>query len=111
VALAECSLGGPDGPLAVEAELETEAPAAAALFGESQSRVVLSCDPEKVDEVVALATDHGLPVAVIGSVGPPDGRFRLAAAGVQIDLELDRIFEVYRSALPGRMEKQAGLTT
>jgi phosphoribosylformylglycinamidine synthase len=110
VALAECSLGGPDGPLAVEAELLTDAPAAAALFGESQSRVVLSCDPANVEEIVALAAERGLPVAVIGSVGPPDGRFRLAAAGVQIDLELDRIHDVYRSALPGRMEKQAGLT-
>ncbi len=59
---------------------------------------------------MALAAERGLPVAVIGSVGPPDGRFRLAAAGVQIDLELARIHDVYRSALPGRMEKQAGLT-
>jgi phosphoribosylformylglycinamidine synthase len=111
VTLAECSLGGADGPLAVEAELETETPAAAAFFGESQSRVVLSCDPEKVEEVEALAAEHRLPVAVIGRVGSPDGRFRLAAAGVQIDLELERIHDVYRSALPGRMEKQAGLTT
>ena len=42
----------------------------------------------------------------------PNGRAVGAeAAGVQIDLELDRIYDVYRSALPGRMEKQAGLTT
>jgi phosphoribosylformylglycinamidine (FGAM) synthase-like enzyme len=111
VALAECSLGGPDGPLALEAELETEVQAAAALFGESQSRVVLSCHPERVERVVTLAAEHELAVAVIGSVGPPDGRFRLAAAGVQIDLELDRIHETYRSSLPKRMETQAGLTT
>ena len=111
VALAECSLGGPDGPLALEAELETEVSAAAALFGESQSRVVLSCHPERVERVVTLAAEHELAVAVIGSVGPPDGRFRLAAAGIQIDLELDRIQETYRSSLPGRMEMQAGLTT
>ena len=111
VALAECAIGSRNGPLGVEADLAGAVPAAAALFGESQSRVVLSCNAEKVEEIRSVAAEFGLPIAVIGAVGTRDGRFRVSAGGVRIDLELDRIVQVYESALPRRMGQEAGLTT
>ena len=111
VALAECALGGPNGPLGLDAEAPGDVPPAAALFGESQSRVVLSCERAKAEAIATLAGEHGLCAAVIGKVGAPGGRFRLTAAGISIDLDPSRIGDVFESALPRRMEREAGLTT
>jgi phosphoribosylformylglycinamidine synthase len=111
VALAECAIEARGGPLGLEAELAGHVPAAAAFFGESQSRVVLSCEVERVDSVTELAGELGLPIASIGRVGSPGECFRFSAGGLIIDVEIDEAADVYRSALPRRMEKQAGLTT
>ncbi|MEE9577096.1 MAG: AIR synthase related protein, partial [Gemmatimonadota bacterium] len=111
VTLAECAIEARGGPLGLEAELTGRVPAAAAFFGESQSRVVLSCNPEHVDSVKELAGELGLPIASIGRVGSPGERFRFGAGGLIIDVEIDEAADVYRSALPRRMEKEAGLTT
>jgi phosphoribosylformylglycinamidine synthase len=42
---------------------------AVALFGESPSRLVVTCDPRHVAALELLARQHGLPVERIGSVG------------------------------------------
>jgi phosphoribosylformylglycinamidine synthase len=39
------------------------------LFGESQSRVVLSVKPEVADQILNQAWDSGIPAMKIGSVG------------------------------------------
>ena len=39
------------------------------MFGESQSRVVLSVKPELVDQVLNRARDFGVPAIKIGTVG------------------------------------------
>jgi len=39
------------------------------LFGESPSRLVLSCRPRHAAALTLLARQHGLPVETIGSVG------------------------------------------
>ena len=41
----------------------------AVLFGESQSRIVLSCPPENVKEIKKIAADHNAPFRIIGRVG------------------------------------------
>ena len=38
------------------------------MFGESQSRVVVSVDPSKIAEVQKLASEFGLPATHIGTV-------------------------------------------
>ncbi len=111
VALAECVIREHLPALGVEAALASEIPAAAALFGESQSRVVLSCAAAAVDDILELASRHGLRAAAIGTVGEPGGTFRLSAGSRTIEVDATHLAEVYESALPRRMEKEAGLTT
>ena len=41
----------------------------ALLFGESQSRVLLSVKPEMADQVLNRARDSGVPAVQIGTVG------------------------------------------
>ena len=70
VALAECCLSNPAQKLGAVVRLTGQTVRRdALLFGESQSRVVLSVKPENVDNVLATARLEGVPAAQIGTVG------------------------------------------
>jgi len=72
VALAECALWG-DGPgsagLGAHLRLAVASSPAVDLFGESPSRLVISCPPRHVPAVVLLARQHGLPIEELGEIG------------------------------------------
>jgi len=113
VALAECAILAEPGPLGVDVDLgdgDGLSPGAL-LFGESQSRVVLSCAPGRADDVAALAGRRGLPCSAIGTVGRADGEVRIRAAGRVAAAPVRELAETYDRALPRRMEHEAGLTT
>jgi len=69
VALAESTMSGPDRPLGAVVTLALgRLRKDAVLFGESQSRVVLSAKPAQRQAILDCASRAGVPVAVIGSV-------------------------------------------
>ncbi|MBM4127019.1 MAG: phosphoribosylformylglycinamidine synthase subunit PurL [Nitrospira sp.] len=69
VALAESAMSGPDRPLGAVVTLPLDRIRKdAVLFGESQSRVVLSAKPVHRQAILDGARRAGVPVAVIGSV-------------------------------------------
>ncbi|MGE5618372.1 MAG: phosphoribosylformylglycinamidine synthase subunit PurL [Sphingomonadaceae bacterium] len=73
VALAECCMAGGLGMEADDEPLDRllrrdGCRPDGLLFGESQSRIVLSVPPERLPEVERLAADAGVPVAVLGTV-------------------------------------------
>jgi phosphoribosylformylglycinamidine synthase len=118
VALAECAfLAGPGaagaevdvnitagatvaaGMKAAAASREPAGRLDATLFGESQSRVLISCDETKVEALFELAQEHGVPLARLGLVR--DGRFTLKAAKqTLIDEETDALKTIWHEALP-----------
>lgn len=110
VALAECAFLAEPGAEGVEADVTAGlAPGAAGgrldavMFGESQSRVIISCQPAKVEIVRALARRHGLPLAELGTVR--DGRLCLRAGGaVLVDEETEGLRRLWREALPRALE-------
>ncbi len=117
IALVECAIAG--GALhGFEADLDlaprepggaTPLSAAALWFGESQSRVVLTCAAGGGEALAALAARAGVPIARVGRVGGPDCRLRGARHEVAASAaELSRIYE---TALPRRMREEAGLTS
>jgi phosphoribosylformylglycinamidine synthase len=68
------------------------------LFGESQSRVLLSVAPEKLDAVKKLAAEHGVPTRQLGSVG--GDLLRISVDGKEeIRLDIGSINEKYREAI------------
>jgi phosphoribosylformylglycinamidine synthase len=111
VALAEAALLADDGPLGVEAELPGDVAPAAALFGESQNRVVVSCNPARVGDLQRTCEAHGLACRHIGTVGDRDGRLRITAGARTIELPIAEVQAVFDNALPRRMEDEAGLTS
>ena len=81
------------------------------LFGESQSRVILTCCRDAVMRLRAICIEHGLPHRLVGDV-TDDGRFTLAAlahgAGsafvfrrqTLIDLPVTELARAYKEAIP-----------
>jgi len=69
VAIAESCLSNPAQPLGAVVRLHAEGLRRdALLFGESQSRVLLSASPADAGEVLRIAWDLGVPAAIIGVV-------------------------------------------
>jgi phosphoribosylformylglycinamidine synthase len=69
------------------------------LFGETQSRIIISVKPEYLENVMGLAARFGVPIAVIGSVNR-SGELRI---GNEIRISLKLAEEVYQSAIPRAM--------
>jgi len=72
VALAESCISGPGENLGATVELQDALRSDALLFGETQSRIVVSVGPEDWDRLHRLAAEGKVPVEMIGRVGGPD---------------------------------------
>ncbi len=104
VALAECSLSHPTTPLGAVVELTpNRLRRDSLLFGESQSRVVLSVTPAKTERVLKLAQDAGVPAATIGRVGGSRLVIEVGAdrwgAACRIDAEVARLQDAWGGSL------------
>ena len=70
IALAECALwGNDDHGLGAQLRVGIGSSPAVDLFGESPSRIVVSCPPRHVPAVVLLARQDGLPIEDLGETG------------------------------------------
>ncbi len=88
----EVSIGG------VEVSRRAAVNRAAALFGESSSRVVISAAPENVSVVLARAASAGVPAAVVGRVGGT--AIRIAVGGTDaIDVPVDECERAWSTAI------------
>jgi phosphoribosylformylglycinamidine synthase II len=73
----------------------------AALFGERQSRIVVSAAASDVDALLGLAADHAVPAMILGHVsGAAEARFRLGPGGSLVDLPLPALVDAYESGFP-----------
>ena len=97
VALALCAIKGEIG---VECEIGAEGRWDAVLFGEVQSRIVVSAMPGDVERVKELAEEARVPVTELGEVGGE--RFRV---GPDIDMSLNQITERWRNGLADAMKQ------
>ena len=78
---------------------------AAALFGESASRVVVSTAPDRVTEVLQRAAAAGVPARVIGETG--GNRLRMAVGGrVVVDVSVDEAERVWSTAIETRFARR-----
>lgn len=105
VALAECCISGPNGHVGAMVQLPLNGLRQdALLFGESQSRIVLSVKPEQAEAVLNQIRDAGVPAAKIGTVG--GSRFVIRLEGDQrtegciVDLDLNVLHDRWASAIP-----------
>jgi len=103
VAVAECCFdtGGTGAELSLDAVTVARDPAinaAAALFGESASRAIVSIAPDVVTELLERAAAAGVPARVIGETG--GNRLRISVGGAAaIDASLDATERVWSTAI------------
>jgi phosphoribosylformylglycinamidine synthase len=76
----------------------------AALFGERQSRIVVSLEREKWDELASLAAETNVPLFRLGDTG--GSRFRL---GTQLDASIDDLEAAWRGGLEAALDGVASV--
>jgi phosphoribosylformylglycinamidine (FGAM) synthase-like enzyme len=102
VALAECCIGTSARPVGAEVDVVGEGLRRDfLLFGEDQSRVVVSAAPSNGHTILEVARKHRVPAAVIGRVGGS----RLVI-GKDIDLLVADLSGAYTHAIGDRMESE-----
>lgn len=99
VAVAECCI---EGGIGAKVSLDEKIPNIDLLFGESQSRILVSVRPSDIFKISAIARQHGTPLSIIGKVGGTalkinNGRKKL------VDIKLRRITSAYRDSIPDIM--------
>ena len=99
VALVESCVGGPERPLGAMIDLHEMMRADALLFGESQSRIVVSVKQKNVGRLKEMADHDGVPMQVIGEVGGS----RLAIQPL-IQLPVEELKEIWAGSLAKRLQ-------
>lgn len=97
VALAESALRGGLG-----LRVSVDGDAFTALFSESAARAVVAVRPGQEEAFLALAADHGVPVAEIGTVG--GDALAVTHPGGVVQIPLEELRTAYESALPALMD-------
>jgi phosphoribosylformylglycinamidine synthase len=111
VALAECCVSGPSAARGAVVKLGLGSLRRdALLFGESQSRVILSARPNAVKSLLSRAAEVGVPAAQIGTVGgtglvieAEKGRF---SDGCRIDLPISQVADRWIHALEAQLSQE-----
>ena len=108
VALAEVVMGGAyqDSGFGLDVDLTTHGAQLTVhelLFSESHGRAVVTCAPDRVSMIQALAGELGVPFLRIGTVGAVNGAFRVRLREEAIDESIARLRQVYFTAIPRRM--------
>jgi phosphoribosylformylglycinamidine synthase len=98
VALAECCISGPGPGLGAVIELAGAIRPDALLFGESQSRIIVSLRRRNVGRLRELATAADVPFEVLGEV-----RGRRLVISPLVDVGLAEMQQTWATALPRRL--------
>ena len=102
VALAECTFGNKIGATIM---IESGIRADSLLFGESQSRVIISARPRDKERIIQMATEFSVPIANIGVTGGTN-----LWINDLIDLSTGKLSRIYEEAIPELMERVPAAT-
>ncbi len=111
VALAECCVSGPRAAQGAVVKLGLGSLRRdALLFGESQSRIILSTRPTAVESILSRAAEAGVPAAQIGTVG--GGRLVIEVEpgkvndGCRIALPIDQVLDRWAHAIEEQLSQE-----
>jgi phosphoribosylformylglycinamidine synthase len=97
VALAECCIGG-EKKIGAKINLKYKERTDTLLFGESQSRIIISCSLSNVSKIEKIAKKNKVPFSIIGKTGGKNLEININKEKV-INLGLLRLYYVWTRAL------------
>jgi phosphoribosylformylglycinamidine synthase len=100
VALAESCISGGMG---ADIALTSEDTASVALFGEAQSRIVVSLSESNIPELAKLVEKHGIICEKLGTVGGDTLKIAVNGSNV-INRSVEQITDTWTNAIPRKME-------
>ncbi|MFH1238594.1 MAG: phosphoribosylformylglycinamidine synthase subunit PurL [bacterium] len=98
VTLAESCLSGDKMIGATIDQLPLEGRKDALLFGESQSRIIISCPKKSVEAIKKVASKYKAPLAVIGKTGGKTLKIKTGKK-VLLDVPLDKLYKQWSGSL------------
>jgi len=103
VALVESCISGTN-PIGAVVSLESDIRKDALLFGESQSRVILTCKEEDLEKIESLARKEKIDSAILGKVG--GSKLEITVNNdKQIDKDISELEDTWRNALRRELEQ------
>lgn len=99
IALAECCISNREQQVGATVKLEDSIRPDCLLFGETQSRVIISCHPQKLSELLKHFKESSVPCTEIGLVGGD----RLVINDL-VETKLEKISHAFYEAMPSLME-------
>jgi phosphoribosylformylglycinamidine synthase len=111
VALAECCVSGPHAARGAVVKLGLGSLRRdALLFGESQSRIILSTRPDAVESLLTRAAAAGVPAASIGQVGGNrliiDVERGRLSEGCRVDLPIEQVSDCWAHAIEEQLSQE-----
>ena len=100
IALAECCIIDKDKPIGLKAELISELPDYILAFSESQSRFVLSVQPENKDLILQFFNDKNVSIEYLGEVGG-----NIYSLNDYYSFTLEELTDIYYKTLPALMNQ------
>jgi phosphoribosylformylglycinamidine synthase II len=101
VALAECCLASREHPIGASVEIDGHQPCVL-LFGEAQSRVIVSAPATNAGAVLALLEWRGVPARRIGTVG--GNTLRIQTGAEVLTWPLEALHRAWTGSIPSAME-------
>ncbi len=101
VTLAECCLTGPEPHLGAQVSLDDNLRPDALLFGESQSRIVVTIEDKNLDAFKEIANRVGAPVIFLGLVGGKD--LMIEVQGQSLQWPVETLQKIHRNAIRHHM--------
>ena len=111
IALAECCVSGPRAALGAVVKLALGSLRCdALLFGESQSRIILSTTPNAVESLLDRAAEAGIPAVHIGTVGGDRLVIEVepgkVSDGCRIDLPIGQVWDRWAHAIEEQLSHE-----
>ncbi len=105
VAITECCIMDEENPLGAQVQFAKKMRSDSQLFGEDQSRIVVSIAETRIEDLRATCAVHSVGLEVLGRIG--GNRIRI---GEEIDLSIDEVRKEYYGALGQLIDKNNHLT-
>lgn len=100
VAVAECCIGNPDGPMGANIHVHRKIRDDELMFSENQSLIVVSLPEDNLLEIERIASQYNVPCTTIGRVRGDRFTFN-----DKIDVSIHEMKQWYEESIPGMMEQ------